>query len=376
VQWMQGSDGEVWVWVMGEASGDKPYEQITEELMAERARQQAQKETEQLWKEKEAEIKKKFRDAMAKEKARFVAEKWKVEMEDRKTAKLEEDKIQEQLKKREEEERQKGEEEIRCQEERRAQELYMNLKKAQQQSQRSEKDEQEWLEQLQKSKAADEERTHKARCARDEYRRQSLRAIEKGKVAGLSGLFQKTNLNNGQPRKSSITCNVQTNLLPTTSHELFKNAHKPHLNNTSGIVHRNILISRRHHALLKKNLSLYSKPWDCPTRPLSRDTIIHWFKEEQLPRRAGFERNTNTIAPWFHGIISRQEAEELLMNMSEGAFLVRVSENIWGYTLSYRQQSGFKHFLVDASSDYYSFLGVDQNRHATLTDLVDFHKVN
>ncbi|XP_064418558.1 SH2 domain-containing protein 4B isoform X2 [Latimeria chalumnae] len=333
VQWMQGSDGEVWVWVMGEASGDKPYEQITEELMAERARQQAQKETEQLWKEKEAEIKKKFRDAMAKEKARFVAEKWKVEMEDRKTAKLEEDKIQEQLKKREEEERQKGEEEIRCQEERRAQELYMNLKKAQQQSQRSEKDEQEWLEQLQKSKAADEERTHKARCARDEYRRQSLRAIEKGKVAGLSGLFQKTNLNNGQPRKSSITCNVQTNLLPTTS-----------------------------------------KPWDCPTRPLSRDTIIHWFKEEQLPRRAGFERNTNTIAPWFHGIISRQEAEELLMNMSEGAFLVRVSENIWGYTLSYRQQSGFKHFLVDASSDYYSFLGVDQNRHATLTDLVDFHK--
>lgn len=49
VQWLRGTDGEVWVWVMGEAAGDKPYEQISEELIAERARQQAQKEAEELW---------------------------------------------------------------------------------------------------------------------------------------------------------------------------------------------------------------------------------------------------------------------------------------------------------------------------------------
>lgn len=76
------------------------------------------------------------------------------------------------------------------------------------------------------------------------------------------------------------------------------------------------------------------------------------------------------------GIISREDAEHLLENMTEGAFLVRVSEKIWGYTLSYRLQNGFKHFLVDASGDFYSFLGVDPSRHATLTDLVDFHKVS
>ncbi|XP_010072393.1 PREDICTED: SH2 domain-containing protein 4B, partial [Pterocles gutturalis] len=95
VQWLRGMDGEVWVWVMGEAPGDKPYEQISEELIAERARQQAQKEAEELWRQKEAEITKKFRDAMAQEKARIVAEKWKIEIEDRKAAKLEEEKIQE-----------------------------------------------------------------------------------------------------------------------------------------------------------------------------------------------------------------------------------------------------------------------------------------
>lgn len=49
IEWLQGVNGEVWVWIMGEANGDKPYEQITEEIMAERARQQAQKEAEEQW---------------------------------------------------------------------------------------------------------------------------------------------------------------------------------------------------------------------------------------------------------------------------------------------------------------------------------------
>lgn len=57
---------------------------------------------------------------------------------------------------------------------------------------------------VQRSKAADEEMKCKARRARDEYKRQSLRAIEKGLVAGLSGLFQKTHLNgSGQNRRHS-----------------------------------------------------------------------------------------------------------------------------------------------------------------------------
>ncbi|NXS54399.1 SH24B protein, partial [Brachypteracias leptosomus] len=330
VQWLRGKDGEVWVWVMGEAPGDKPYEQISEELIAERARQQAQKEAEELWRQKEAEITKKFRDAMAQEKARIVAEKWKIEIEDRKAAKLEEEKIQEELKKREEEERQKGEEQIRQQEEIRAKELYLCLKKAQQHSQHSD-DDQEWEEQLHRSKAADEERSHKARRARDEYRRQSLRAIQKGRVAGLSNLFQGTSLNNDQEIKLNNGASPLLSLSPA-----------------SRLVCTEVTLK----GFFLLNCSLSNPP----------------------PSQQTLPQNTNRIAQWFHGIISRQEAEELLMNKSEGTFLVRVSEKIWGYALSYRQQSGFKHFLVDASGDFYSFLGVDPDRHATLTDLIDFHK--
>ncbi|XP_053548043.1 SH2 domain-containing protein 4B [Bombina bombina] len=334
IQWLSDSDGDVWVWIMGEGKGDKSYEQISEELMAEKARQQAQKEAEEQWKQKEAEIEKKFRDVMAKEKARIVAEKWKEEIEDRKAAKLMEKKFQEELKKIEEEERRRGEEQIRQREEIRAKELYLSLKIAQQHSQPNENEDVEWQKQLCKSKAADEERKCKARRARAEYHRLSLRAIQKGKVAGLSNLFQISSLN---IRNESSQENTKIS---------------PNVKSKVPIV----------------------KLWERPPRPTSKDVIVRWFKEEQIPRRAGLEKTTGMVAPWFHGIISREAAEELLMNKPEGSFLVRVSEKIWGYALSYRQQTGFKHFLVDASGDFYSFLGVDPNKHATLTDLIDFHK--
>uniref|UniRef100_A0A8C1VQG3 SH2 domain containing 4Ba n=1 Tax=Cyprinus carpio TaxID=7962 RepID=A0A8C1VQG3_CYPCA len=286
VQWLQGRDGEVWVWVMGDAPGDKPYEMIVKELMEERARRQAQLEAQELAFDLST-------LRVTKKKKKFLSQK------------------------QEEEERQREEEEIRRAEEKRAKELYMSLE---QEQKRSEQGDKEWEEQLRRSKEADEEMTRKARWARDEYKRQSLRAIEKGHVAGLSGHFQKQ------------------------SHR----RHKP---------------------------PLYRPAWVRTPRPNSREMVILWFTEEQKPKQAGYERNSNAIAPWFHGIISREDSETLLMNAAEGSFLVRVSDRIWGYTLSYRTASGFKHFLIDASRDYYSFLGVDQNRHATLADLIDFHKV-
>ncbi|XP_076980848.1 SH2 domain-containing protein 4B isoform X3 [Tamandua tetradactyla] len=260
IQWLLGADGAVWVWIMGEGPGDKPYEEISEELIAERARLQAQREAEELWRQKEAEITKKFREALANEKARILAEKWKVEMEDRKAAKILEERIHEEFKRKEEEERRRGEEQIRLQEERRAKELYWTLKQAQLQSHASEKEEREWKEQLRRSKAADEERSRSARRARDEYRRHSLRAIQKGTVAGLSSMFQELGQSHEQEQRLR-------NHLPGPG----------------------------------PPLPLAVRAWERPLRPDSREVIVRWFKEEQLPRRAGFERNTKSIASWFHG---------------------------------------------------------------------------
>ena len=77
---------------------------------------------------------------------------------------------------------------------------------------------------------------------------------------------------------------------------------------------------------------------------------------------------------YFIGIISRQEAERLLVNKTEGTFLVRVSERVWGYTITYRAPDRCKHYLIDTSEHTYQFFGHNQIAHASLHDLVEFHR--
>uniref|UniRef100_A0A8C7A8T7 SH2 domain containing 4A n=1 Tax=Nothoprocta perdicaria TaxID=30464 RepID=A0A8C7A8T7_NOTPE len=177
---------------------------------------------------------------------------------------------------------------------------------------------------VRKSKAADEKRRSLAQHARDDYRRLSLQGIRREKQAEVSR-------GAGEQRR------LRYPPLPP----------KP--------------------ALLPPGIQ----------RTVSNSTeesIIKWFREEQFPLRAGYERTTDTIAPWFHGILTSKKAEDLLSRAMPGSFLVRVSEKIKGYVLSYQSVQGCKHFLIDASGDSYSFLGVDQLQHSALADLVEYHK--
>ncbi|NXB16957.1 SH24A protein, partial [Zosterops hypoxanthus] len=190
---------------------------------------------------------------------------------------------------------------------------------------------------VRKSKAADEKRRSLARQARDDYRRLSLQGIHRGKRADIS-----KGATAGDRRP------LQYPPLPP----------KPKLPPPAMANGR---------AIRKEGVQ----------RTMSNSTeesIIKWFKEEQFPLRAGYLKTTDTIAPWFHGILTSKKAEELLNKTVPGSFLIRVSEKIKGYVLSYRSVEGCKHFLIDASSDSYSFLGVDQLQHSTLADLVDYHK--
>jgi len=112
-----------------------------------------------------------------------------------------------------------------------------------------------------------------------------------------------------------------------------------------------------------------------PPRPVNRDAIVQWYINVEMPKGTGFDPKTNLPARWFHGIISRTEAEDLLSDKPQGAFLVRVSEKIWGYTISYVIGAGkSKHFLVEVIPDGYQFLGTNQVVHKTLYDLVLYHE--
>ncbi|XP_068447875.1 hematopoietic SH2 domain-containing protein homolog [Clinocottus analis] len=97
---------------------------------------------------------------------------------------------------------------------------------------------------------------------------------------------------------------------------------------------------------------------------------VTWFTESQLQKVI---RN-GIIPKWFHGIISRKVAEDLLMSRPPGYFLIRVGESRIGYSLSHRVEDRCRHFMIDALEDgHYIILG-ENRRHRCLQDIVDFHK--
>ncbi|NWW20952.1 SH22A protein, partial [Falcunculus frontatus] len=57
-----------------------------------------------------------------------------------------------------------------------------------------------------------------------------------------------------------------------------------------------------------------------------------WFEQTQAQRLGP----KGELPTWFHGFISRREAEELLQDQPLGCFLVRFSESTVGFVLSYR----------------------------------------
>ncbi|XP_026472658.1 SH2 domain-containing protein 4A-like [Ctenocephalides felis] len=107
-------------------------------------------------------------------------------------------------------------------------------------------------------------------------------------------------------------------------------------------------------------------------RPPSARAVLDWYRETEVRRNAGIERD-GRVSSWFHGLITRQEAEQALNVEKMGTFLVRLSERIWGYAISYKAEDRIKHYLVDASNGHYQFLGDNQLSHKTLGDLVSHH---
>ncbi|XP_034834600.1 SH2 domain-containing protein 4B-like [Maniola hyperantus] len=116
----------------------------------------------------------------------------------------------------------------------------------------------------------------------------------------------------------------------------------------------------------------FTPPCHVPAgKPPNREAVLEWFRNQELKRAVGLDENNKPVN-WFHGLITRSEAEQTLSQQPEGSFLVRLSERVWGYAISYRA-ARCKHYLVDAS-DGYRLLGAGQIAHETLADLINYHR--
>ncbi|XP_039723632.1 hematopoietic SH2 domain-containing protein isoform X1 [Pteropus medius] len=96
---------------------------------------------------------------------------------------------------------------------------------------------------------------------------------------------------------------------------------------------------------------------------------LDWFVQTQMDQLA-----QGGVPSWFHGAISRQDAENLLESQPLGSFLIRVSHSHVGYTLSYKAQSCCRHFMVKLLDDGSFMISGEKRAHASLDALVTFHQ--
>ncbi|XP_036752191.2 SH2 domain-containing protein 4A isoform X2 [Manis pentadactyla] len=331
VRWKLGADKEVWVWVMGEHHLDKPYDVLCNEIIAKRAQLKAEEEAEEPRKPQCRDFTSSVQTQSQHPDRRVAGARDPQRVGEEASAGAaprpgsgpdrppgpEETPKKESIKKTQDEE-------IKQIDEERTKQIY-----------KSWKEDSEWQASLRKSKAADEKRRSLAKQAREDYKRLSLAA-------------QKGRSNEGPQGSPDVPQKPKRPPLPP----------KPQFLNPVGYLRtpvRNPGVTRT-------------------ASSSAQEDIVRWFKEQQMPLRAGFEQSSDSIAPWFHGILTLKRANELLSTCAPGSFLIRVSERIKGYALSYLSEDGCKHFLIDASGDSYSFLGVDRLQHASLAALVEYHK--
>ncbi|XP_060851882.1 SH2 domain-containing protein 4A-like [Rhopalosiphum padi] len=317
VQWMLDTNGNPWTWIMGEHKDDKTIEQIIEEEAREAARLQAEHETEQLRLKVESEL---MAMLESKAKTQFNPPETKYAH---------------------------ATEEIYCSVE------DLNTRNARKPSCVAPQPIRGALKELSFNKVSErvrnweqrvmEERTseiyNKMKNKKEEEERQAEEADKKQEIVWR------------EQKQKAKEVELQIRQIARQARE----------------EHRRSLLS-----ITEKPSNVMFVPNS--SKPPSKKAVVEWFRAKEIPRRAGFEKDKNAIATWFHGLITRQEAEILLNNEPVGSFLVRLSERIWGYAITYKDHDCCKHYLVDASNGHYQFLGTNQISHNTLSELVSYHR--
>uniref|UniRef100_A0A8C6W781 SH2 domain containing 2A n=1 Tax=Nannospalax galili TaxID=1026970 RepID=A0A8C6W781_NANGA len=96
------------------------------------------------------------------------------------------------------------------------------------------------------------------------------------------------------------------------------------------------------------------------TRAWVQKTQAHWLLHRAAP-------------VWFHGFITRREAERLLQPQPQGCYLVRFSESAVTFVLSYRSRTCCRHFLLAQLRDGRHVVLGEDSAHEQLQDLLQHY---
>ncbi|XP_049332303.1 uncharacterized protein si:ch73-109i22.2 [Astyanax mexicanus] len=112
--------------------------------------------------------------------------------------------------------------------------------------------------------------------------------------------------------------------------------------------------------------------------PSLRAHILLWFQKTQLPR---LQAPGRPLPRWLHGFATRREAEQLLQDKQQGCFLLRLSESMVGFVLSYRGADRCRHFFIEEESEVSGLNGRyviagENSRHSSLEELISYYTSN
>ncbi|XP_071794491.1 myosin-IIIb-like isoform X2 [Asterias amurensis] len=105
----------------------------------------------------------------------------------------------------------------------------------------------------------------------------------------------------------------------------------------------------------------------------TRQASVHWFKATQS---MAARDPSGVFAKWFHGIITRRRAEDLLTGKEMGYFLIRVSESRFGYSLSVLGETRCKHFMIDLTPTGKYIIVGERPVFPDLQGLVKYYQAN
>nr|XP_033776840.1 SH2 domain-containing protein 7 [Geotrypetes seraphini] len=101
-----------------------------------------------------------------------------------------------------------------------------------------------------------------------------------------------------------------------------------------------------------------------------REETLKWFTETQAPLLL----QNGTSPDWFHGFITRKDAEDLLKEKGQGCFLIRLSDKAIGYILSYRGKDRCRHFIINQLANGYYIVSGDNYSHKSLRALIKYYQ--